>query len=407
MKDSGIAKLLAYERARQEKTLNLIPSENYASTEVLAVIGSVLTNKYAEGYPSKRYYPGNGIIDAVEVLAQNRIKKLFQLSADWHINVQPYSGSPAMMAAYFSLLQPGETVMGMALIAGGHLTHGHRVNFSGRLYHTVQYGVEADTGLIDYNEVERMALQHAPRVLVSGATAYPRAINFARFGAIAKKVGAYHVADISHIAGLVVAGAHQSPFAHADVVVSTTHKTMRGPRGAFIACRKDLAERIDRVVFPLLQGGPHENIIAAIAVMAYEANSTAFKQYQKQIIKNARCLAKALNDLNFKLITNGTDNHLMVIDCARAGLDGMTAEKLLDSAGITANRNAIVGDASPFYPSGLRLGTPAITTRGMKEKEMAIIAQWLHRVLIKKENPLQVKKEVEALCKQFPAYQFV
>ncbi len=407
MKDISIAKLLAQERARQEETVNLIPSENYVSADVLTAIGSVLTNKYAEGYPGKRYYPGNEIIDAVEALAQNRIKKLFRLPADWHINVQPYSGSPAMMAAYFSLLQPGETVMGMALMAGGHLTHGHRVNFSGRLYRTVQYGVDGETGLIDYDEVLRMALQHKPRVIVSGATAYPRAIDFARFGAIAKKVGAYHLADISHIAGLVVAGAHGSPFAHADVVVATTHKTLRGPRGAFIACRKDLAERVDRVVFPMAQGGPHENIIAAIAVMAYEASGAAFRRYQKQIVKNARCLADALKRLDFKLITDGTDNHLMVMDCASAGLDGMTAEKLLDSAGITANRNAIVGDASPFYPSGLRLGTPAITTRGMKEKEMEIIASWFHRVLIKKEKSAQVKKEVAALCKQFPMYQCV
>lgn len=404
MKDSILEKLLQKELARQEGTINLIPSENYVSRDMLAVIGSVLTNKYSEGYIGKRYYPGNALYDALEKLAQDRIIKLFRLGSEWRVNVQPYSGSPANVAVYLALMQPGETLMGMALMAGGHLTHGHRVNVSGRLFHSVHYGIDSETGLIDYDEVLRLALQHQPKVIVSGATAYPRTIDFKQFGVIAKKCGAYHVADISHIAGFIAAGIHPSPFPHADAVVSTTHKTMRGPRGAFIACRKDLGDRIDRVVFPGLQGGPHNNIIAAIALMGFEALQPSFKKYQHQIAANAQAFAKTLHHLNFKLITGGTDNHLMLIDCAPLGIDGMKAQDALEACGITANRNALPGDASPFYPSGLRLGTPAVTTRGMKEKEMIQIVEWIERALITKEKPVGIKKEVEELCRKYPVY---
>ncbi len=404
MKDQALAKFMEKELKRQELTVNLIPSENYISREMLAVIGSVLTNKYSEGYAGKRYYPGNAVYDAMEKLAENRVIKLFGLGDDWGANIQPHSGSPANLAIYLALMEPGETLMGMALAAGGHLTHGARVSTSGRLFRAVPYGVDGETGLIDYDEVERLAVRHQPKVIVSGATAYPRVIDFARFGAIAKKVGAYHVADISHIAGLVAAGLHPTPFLYADVVMATTHKTLRGPRGAIIFSRVDLSDRINRVVFPGLQGGPHNNITAAIALMGFEALAPDFKRYQKQIVKNAAALADALKLLNFKLLTGGTDNHLMLIDCASVKLDGMKAQDMLEAAGITANRNMIPGDQSPFHPSGLRLGTPAVTTRGMKEKEMVRIAEWIGRLLIKKESDIKIKKEVETLCRQFPLY---
>lgn len=426
MADTILEKLIREEEKRQKTTINLIPSENYVSPEMLSVLGSVLTNKYSEGYPGKRYYPGNKIYDQIENLAIQRLKSIFKLGADWHVNVQPYSGSPANLAIYYSLLQPGETLMGMSLAAGGHLTHGHKVNFSGRIFKSIQYGVNLDTGLIDYDEVERLSEEHQPKVIISGATAYPRTIDFARFGKIAKKAGVFHVADISHIAGLIAAGEHPSPFdpstssgePHADVVMTTTHKTLRGPRGAVIFCRKEFADRIDRSVFPGLQGGPHNNVIAAIALMAFEAGKPAFKAYQKQIVKNAKKLAESLIKRGFKLVTGGTDNHLMLLDCKSVNLDGlnpvrnlarasapegpsgraisngMKAQNLLEEAGINANRNSIPGDVSPFYPTGLRLGTPAVTTRGMKEKDMEKIAEWFERVLIKKEKPAQVKKEV-------------
>lgn len=412
MKDKILEKLIKAEEKRQQKTINLIPSENYVSPDTLSVLGSVLTNKYSEGYPGKRYYPGNKIYDEIELLAIKRLKQLFKLGSDWHVNVQPYSGSPANLAIYYSLLQPGETIMGMALAAGGHLTHGHKVNFSGRIYKSVQYGVDLETGLINYDEVENLALAHQPKLIISGATAYPRTIDFARFGKIAKKVGAFHAADISHIAGLVAAGEHPSPFEFSDVVMTTTHKTLRGPRGAVIFCLKDLADRIDRAIFPGLQGGPHNQVTAAKALMAFEASKPVFKNYQKQIVKNAKKLAEELMKRGFKLITGGTDNHLILLDCKSAELDGMNpahnlmcgmkAQNLLEEVGITANRNSIPGDTSPFYPTGLRLGTPAVTTRGMKEKEMEKIAEWFERVLIKKEKSAKVKKEVEGLCPKFP-----
>lgn len=407
MKDKKIEKLINEEEKRQQKTINLIASENYVSAEVREALSSVLVNKYSEGYPGKRYYPGNFIYDEIERLAWERIKKLFNLNNDWHINVQPYSGSPANLAIYFSLLDLGEPVLGMRLDAGGHLTHGHRVNFSGRYYKSIQYGVELGTGLIDYVDMERLAASHQPKVIFSGATAYPREIDFERIGKIAASVGAYHVADISHIAGLVVAGLHQSPFEHADVVMTTTHKTLRGPRAAVIICRKELADRIDRSVFPGVQGGPHNNQIAAIAVMAEEDLKKQFIKYQTQVVKNAAVLAAELKQAGFKLVTDGTDNHLLLLSLQDLNLEsakesaGQVAERLLEEAGINANRNSIAGDPSPFKPTGIRLGTPAVTTRGMKEGEMKKIAQFIKLVLINKEKPNLIRKKAEALCRGF------
>ncbi|HCX45464.1 TPA: serine hydroxymethyltransferase [Patescibacteria group bacterium] len=402
MKDKILDKLIKEEVKRQQKTINLIPSENYASSEILEVMGSVLMNKYSEGYPGKRYYPGNKIYDQIELLAQERIRKLFNLGKNWHINVQPYSGSPANLAVYFSLIDFGESIMGMRLDAGGHLTHGHRVNFSGRAYKAIQYGVDLGDGLLNYDEIERLAEQRQPKIIVSGATAYPREIDFKKIGKIARRIGAYHVADISHIAGLVSAGEHPSPFNDCDVVTLTTHKTLRGPRAAIIICREDLADRIDRSVFPGIQGGPHNNQIAAIALMAFQNSQPDFKSYQKQVLKNAQILAETLQDKGIKLVTNGTDNHLMIIDLKSLDLSGKEAEKILEQAGITANRNSVPGDMSPQNPSGIRLGTPAITTRGMKEEEVRQIAGWISDLLLKKSKPVAVKKQVDILCNKFP-----
>jgi glycine hydroxymethyltransferase len=402
MKDKILDKLIKEEIKRQQKTINLIPSENYASPEILEVMGSVLINKYSEGYPGKRYYPGNKIYDEIEILAQERIRKLFGLGKNWHINVQPYSGSPANLAVYFSLIDFGESIMGMRLDAGGHLTHGHRVNFSGRAYKAIQYGVDLGDELLNYDEIENLAEQRQPKVIVSGSTAYPREIDFKRMGKIARRIGAYHVADISHIAGLVATGLHPSPFADCDVVTFTTHKTLRGPRAAVIICREDLADRIDRSVFPGIQGGPHNNQLAAIALMAFQDSQASFKNYQKQILKNAQVLADILQDKGLKLVTNGTDTHLMIIDLKPLGLEGKEAEGLLEQAGITANRNSVPGDMSPQNPSGIRLGTPAITTRGMKAAEVEKIAIWVADLLLKKSKPTAVKKQVEDLCNKFP-----
>lgn len=402
-KDAVLEKFMKMELARQAASINLIPSENYVSDEMLSVVGSVLTNKYSEGYRGKRYYPGNAVYDDIEKLAQDRIRKLFKLTKEWHINVQPHSGSSANMAVYLALMQPGETFVAMGLASGGHLSHGHRVSATGRLFRAAHYGLDTD-GVLDYDEAARLVDMHKAKVVVSGATSYPRSIDFSRFGTIAKRTGAYHMADISHIAGLVAAGLHQSPFPHADVVTSTTHKTLRGPRGAFIACRSDFADRIDRVVFPGLQGGPHNHVTAGIARMGFEALEPSFKKYQTQIIKNAQALAKALIANGFVLVSHGTDNHLMLIDCKSTGMTGMEAEAILETAGITANRNSIAGDQSPFYPTGVRLGTPAVTTRGMKEGDMASIAAWIGRLLIKRENPAKLKKEIAIFAAKFPLY---
>lgn len=402
MKDKILQKLLNQEKKRQQMTINLIPSENYASEDVLEALGSVLVNKYSEGYPGRRYYPGNEYCDKIEELAQERVRKMFGLNKNWHINVQPYSGSPANLAVYFALLDCGEKIMGMRLAAGGHLTHGHKVNFSGRYYHSIQYGVDPVTHYLDYEELAKIAVQHRPKVIVSGTTAYPRQIDFAYIGKIARQIGAYHVADISHIAGLIAAKLHPSPFPYADVVTTTTHKTLKGPRGAVIISRPEVAERVNRAVFPGLQGGPHNNQIAAIAVMAWQNSKSAFKQYQKQIISNAQALADQLIKEGFNLVTGGTDNHLMIINLNPIkNLNGQLAEKLLEKAGIIANRNSIPSDHSPFNPSGLRLGTPAVTARGMKEKEMRLIGKWIAQILIKRIKPTAVKREVEKICLKF------
>jgi glycine hydroxymethyltransferase len=425
MKDTELQNLIKKEIKRQQETINLIPSENYASPEILNVLGSPLTNKYSEGYPGKRYYPGNVYYDEIENFAQERALKVFKLKpSEWSVNVQPYSGSPANLAVYLALMNPGDTLMGMRLAAGGHLTHGHKVSVSGRLFNAVQYGVNGRTGLIDYRAIAALAKKHKPRVIVSGATAYPRILDFKKFGVIAKSVGAYHVADISHIAGLIAAGLHPSPFLYADVVMTTTHKTLRGPRGAIIFARKrdsknpntfelsekknklesfegnsDISNRIDKAVFPGLQGGPHNNVTAAKALMFFEALQPKFKIYQKQIVKNAASLAEELKKSGFKLVTGGTDNHLMLIDLRKTGLDGRAAEQILEKNNITANRNSIPGDTAPFKPSGIRIGTPAVTTRGMNEKEMRQIAQLICRCLVEKKS---VKREIIALCNEFP-----
>jgi len=412
MTDKLLERLIQLEIKRQQTTVNLIPSENYVSAEILAVLGSPLTNKYSEGYPGRRYYPGNKYYDEIEKLAQRRLKKLFKLGDDWEVNVQPYSGSPALLAIYAGLMEPGDILMGLALNAGGHLTHGHRVSFSGRNYKAVQYGVDAESGFLNYEVIEKQANECRPQVIVSGATAYPRQFDFHKFNLIAKKVGAFHVADISHIAGLVAAGLHASPFhskipgqiGEADVVVTTAHKTLRGPRAAVIFFQKELAERINRAVFPGTQGGPHNNVIAALALTVYEALQPDFKKYQKQIVANAQALAGGLKKHGLQLVSAGTDNHLMLLDLRNTGLDGKTAEKFLDDGGITANRNTIPGDTTPFNPSGIRMGTPAVTTRGMKEPEMGLIAQWIYRLLIKKEKPAKVKKETAESCRRFPLF---
>lgn len=415
--DPALAKLLRQELKRQEMTLDLIPSENIAPLAILEAVGSPLMNKYSEGYPGKRYYPGNAVYDEIERLAQSRAFKAFGLrQGEWHVNVQLYSGSPANFAIYAGLMplqgseprstplsgELGDTLMGMQLSHGGHLTHGHKVSFTGKAWKAVQYGVDTVTNLIDYGAVRQMALAEKPKVIVSGATAYPRLIDFAAFGKIAKEVGAYHLADISHIAGLIAAGAHPSPFPHADVVMATTHKTLRGPRGAVVFCREEISEKIDRAVFPGLQGGPHNNVTAAKALAFGLALKPAFKKYQFQVVKNAKTLAGKLLDLEFNLVSGGTDTHLFLVDVRNKGLDGSKAEKILEEAGIIANRNSVPGDESPFKPSGVRFGTPALTSRGMKEREMRQIAAWVDRLLSKSEDPAKIRKEVEALCRKFP-----
>jgi glycine hydroxymethyltransferase len=417
--DPELAELMRLEIERQQSTLDLIPSENIVSLAMLEAMGSPLTNKYSEGYPGKRYYPGNEYYDDIETLAQKRALEAFELDPEtWHVNVQPYSGSPANVAIYSALMGLGETLLGLQLSCGGHLTHGHKVSFTGQAWKAVQYGVNPGTGMIEYEKVRELALAAKPKVIVSGTTAYPRILDFEKFGQIAKEVGAYHVADISHIAGLVLAGVHPSPFPYADVVMTTTHKTLRGPRGAAIFCRKELAEkidastgststlnlaeRVDKAVFPGLQGGPHNNVTAAIALMFLIAKQPEFKKYQKQIVLNANSLAKGLLEFGFNLVSGGTDNHLMLIDVRNKNIDGTEAEKRLESAGIIANRNTIPGDQSPFKPSGIRLGTPTVTTRGMKEKEMTLITEWFDMILTKNEPPSKIKKEVEAFCKKYP-----
>lgn len=403
--DGKIFRAVEDETRRVNEGLELIPSENFVSRAVLEALGCVFNNKYSEGYPGKRYYGGNQFVDIVENLAIERAKKLFGAE---HVNVQPYSGSPANTAVYVALMDFGDKLMGMSLAQGGHLTHGHKVSFSGKAYKAVQYGVDRESQLIDYDEVRRLAVKEKPKIIVSGATAYPREIDFKAFAQIAGEVGAVSVADIAHIAGLVVGGVHQTPFPFTDVVTTTTHKTLRGPRGAVIMCKEKYAEAIDRAVFPWLQGGPHEHQIAAKAVCFKEALKPEFKEYARQIVKNAKVLADSLMEQGFELVTGGTDNHLILADLQNKGLTGKEAETALDRAGITVNKNMIPFDPrTPFDPSGIRLGTPAVTTRGMKEGEMKAIGELMARAVesFKDARALEnIREEVKELTKGFPVY---
>ncbi len=401
--DPLVYELIRQEEARQSGTLRLIPSENYVSRAVMMATGSCLTNRYSEGYPGRRYYEGQQVTDLIETLAVNRAKKVFQAE---HANVQPYSGSVANLAAYNALIEPGEALMGLALTDGGHLTHGWKVSSTSRFFRSVQYTVDPQTGRLDYDQIAALARRHRPRIIISGATAYPREIDFEIFGRIAAEVGAYHVSDIAHVSGLVVAGCHKSPVPFADIVSTTTHKTLRGPRGGLLLCRAAHAERVDRAVFPGLQGGPHMHTITGIAVALAEADTREFLAYARQIVANARALAEGLQEHGFDLVSGGTDNHLILVDLRRKGVPGKRLAKALDRAGIVTNYNSIPGDpAPPYNPSGLRLGTPAVTTRGMREPEMAIIARLISRVAEKPTNDAVlegVAKEALMLCSQFP-----
>ena len=403
--DPDIAKAIRDEMNRQSTGLELIASENFVSRAILEAAGSVFTNKYAEGYPGKRYYGGCEYVDVVENLAISRAKALF--GAD-HANVQPHAGAPANMAVYFATMKPGDTVLGLNLAHGGHLTHGHPLNFSGMLYKVVPYGVKKDDERIDYDEIDRLADEHKPRMIMVGASAYPRIIDFARIRAASKRNGSVMVTDMAHIAGLVAAGLHPSPVPHSDFVTTTTHKTLRGPRSGMVLCTQEYAKAIDKAVFPGLQGGPLVHIIAAKAVCFKEASEPAFAAYQKQIIANANTLAGALSSAGFRLVSGGTDNHLMLVDVFSKGITGKVAESALGKAGITVNKNAIPFDQNPpMVASGVRIGTPAVTTRGMKAAEMNTIAEFITRALKTPEDDRalgMVRAEVEALCQKFPLY---
>ena len=392
MKDYEIRRIIKLEKKRQNDNLELIASENYASKEVRMAAGSILTNKYAEGYPKKRYYGGCEYVDGVENLAKSRLKKLFNAK---YVNVQPHSGSQANMASYRALIEKGDKVLGLALTDGGHLRHGHPLSFSGIDYNFVPYYLD-DNGLIDYDEVEKLAKEVKPKLIVTGASAYPREIDFKRFSEIAKSVGAYLMVDMAHIAGEVAAGLHMSPIPYADIVTSTTHKTLRGPRGGIILTNNpEIAKKVDKAVFPMIQGGPLMHIIAAKAIAFNEALQPSFIEYQKQILKNSKYLAKCLIEKGYKLVSNGTDNHLMLVDVkSSVGLTGKEAEKLLDEVSITCNKNTIPKDTeSPFVTSGIRIGTPALTTRKMKEKEMGEIADLIDQVL-RNPNDEKIKQKV-------------
>ena len=403
--DPQIAATIQKETARQEYSLEFIASENFVSEAVLEAQGSVLTNKYAEGYPGKRYYGGCEFVDVAEQLAIDRAKELFGAE---HANVQPHSGSQANMAVYFAACQPGDTVLGMNLAHGGHLTHGSPVNFSGKLYNIVPYGVKPDSGRIDYEEVERLAQEHQPKLIVVGASAYPRELDFPAFRKIADKVGAAVMVDMAHIAGLVAAGVHPNPVPYAEFVTTTTHKTLRGPRGGMILCREEFAKKVNSNIFPGIQGGPLMHVIAAKAVAFKEALAPEFKVYAAQVVKNAQALAAGLNSHGFKLVSGGTDNHLMLVDLSGSELTGKVAEETLEKAGITVNKNAVPFDTrSPFVTSGFRIGTPATTTRGLKEAEMGQVAGWIARALAAVGNEAQlavIRQEVKELCSKFPLY---
>ncbi|HTM30765.1 MAG TPA: serine hydroxymethyltransferase [Vicinamibacterales bacterium] len=403
--DPEIASAIAHEAERQASGLELIASENFVSSAVLEAAGSVMTNKYAEGYPGKRYYGGCEFVDVAESLALSRAKALFGAE---HANVQPHSGAQANMSVFLTMLQPGDTLLGMNLAHGGHLTHGHPLNFSGKFYKVVPYGVRKDDERIDYEEFERLVSEHSPKMIVVGASAYPRVIDFDRVGRVAAAAGVPLMVDMAHIAGLVAAGVHPSPVPHADFVTTTTHKTLRGPRGGMVLCREKYAKDLDRSVFPGVQGGPLMHIIAAKAVCFKEAAEPAFAEYQRQVVKNAQRLAAALSAEGFRLVSGGTDNHIVLVDVFSKGITGKVAEKSLGDAGITVNKNAIPFDTNPpMVASGVRLGTPAITTRGMKEAEMDKIAGFISRALAAPEDArvhAAVKAEVEALCRTFPLY---
>ena len=403
--DPEIARAVTNERKRQSEGLELIASENFVSQAILEAAGSVLTNKYAEGYPGRRYYGGCEFVDVAESLAIARAKALF--GAD-HANVQPHSGAQANMSVYFAAVKPGDTVLGMNLAHGGHLTHGHPLNFSGQLYKIVPYGVRADTEQIDYEALEQLAHEHKPKMIVVGASAYPRIIDFARIAGVARAVGSIVMVDMAHIAGLVAVGLHPSPIPHADFITSTTHKTLRGPRGGLILCREQYAKDLDRALFPGVQGGPLMHIIAAKAVCFKEAQEPGFADYQRQIIANATRLAAALTSHGFRLVSGGTDNHLMLVDTFSKGVTGKAAEAALGKAGITVNKNAIPFDKNPpMVASGIRVGTPAATTRGMRETEMDLIAALIARALKTPDDDAalgSIKKDVEKLCEEFPLY---
>ncbi len=401
--DPEIYDAIEHEREREILGIELIASENYASPAVMAAQGGVMTNKYAEGYPGKRYYGGCEFVDVAERLAIERAKELF--GAD-HVNVQPHSGAQANMAAYMAVLSPGDRVLAMKLSHGGHLTHGASFNFSGKLYDFKHYGVSKKTEQLDYDEIAEMAREHKPKLILAGASAYPRIIDFKRLREIADEVGAYLMVDMAHIAGLVAAGVHPSPVPYADIVTTTTHKTLRGPRGGMILCKAELAKAVDKAVFPGMQGGPLMHVIAAKAVALKEALTPEFKAYQEQIVKNMQALAAGLKDEGLRLVSGGSDNHLALVDLTPAGVTGAQAEEWLESAGITVNKNLIPFDPLPSRTtSGIRVGTPAITTRGMKEPEMRQIAQWIDRVLKSRGDESvrkEVRAEVEDLCRRFP-----
>ncbi len=430
--DPAIFDLIKQEGERQEEVLEMIPSENYTSKAVMEALGSVLTNKYSEGYPKRRYYQGNKIVDEVEILAQERAKKLFTVP---YVNVQALSGSPANAAVYFALLDYKDKLMGLSLSFGGHLTHGAPLTFSSKFFTSVQYQLGKD-GYLDFDAIEKQAVAEKPKLIICGFTAYPRVIDFKKFGEIADKIGAYLLADISHIAGLIIAGVHPSPVPYADIIMTTTHKTLRGPRGALIMVTEkglkknpDLGKKIDSAIIPGLQGGPHDNQTAAIAVCLKEAALPSFKSYAEQIVKNAKALAKELLKYDFNLVSGGTDNHLILIDLRNRKVNGSIVALALEAAGIVVNKNGVPFDTMPpFYPSGIRLGTPAITTRGMKEKEMVKIARWISMVVnevsnqelpsdkearkelfkafrlkvAKNKKLLAISKEVKTLCSNFP-----
>ena len=401
-KDEEIYNYIIKEEKRQSENIELIASENFVSPAVLEAVGSILTNKYAEGYPSARYYGGCENIDEIEKLAISRAKELFGAE---HVNVQPHSGSQANMAVYMSVLNPGDTVLGMDLSNGGHLTHGSKVNFSGKLYNFVSYGIN-DDGYIDYDDVLKKAMEYKPKMIVAGASAYPRIIDFAKFREIADKTEAYLMVDMAHIAGLVCTGEHMSPVPYADFVTTTTHKTLRGPRSGLILCKEKYAKAIDKTIFPGIQGGPLEHVIAGKAVCFGEALKPEFKEYQKQIIKNAKVLSEELVKLGFNLVSGGTDNHLMLIDLRNKGITGKELEERLDDIGITTNKNSVPFDTEkPMVTSGIRIGTPAVTTRGFKEEEMVKIAQLINMTVENYEDKKEeIRAEVAEICAKFPLY---